>query len=154
MKFKFRMQPLLNVRMTQESLKLEEMGAAMDELRERQNALEIINQNICKKTASLKSSISSLKVSELANYSLYISHLNDIREKQKINIKRQDEIVDKIRVELIDAIKERKIFEKLKQNKFHEYSMQLTKNEQKINDDLVSYKQHRLKPFIQFRESL
>jgi len=41
---------------------------------------------------------------------------------------------------MIEAVKEKKIFEKLKENEYERYTYELKKQEEKLNDTIVSYK--------------
>jgi len=59
---------------------------------------------------------------------------------QKETVKKEKENVDKVREELLQAMKDRKILEKLKEKRYDEYLIESKAEEQKVNDQIVSYK--------------
>lgn len=74
---------------------------------------------------------------------MYNNYINDLSRK----IKSQEQIVNKTRKdaeeakeEMITAVKEKKIFEKLKEQEYEEYLYQLKRDEEKQTDAIVSYK--------------
>lgn len=71
---------------------------------------------------------------------MYISSLAKKVEDQNKNIKEANDVVDKYREELIKIVKERKMLEKLREKKLNEYLIEMSKDEQKRMDEIVSYK--------------
>ena len=79
----------------------------------------------------------------IGNLAMYNNYINDLSRK----IKLQERIVNKTRKdaeeakeEMITAVKEKKIFEKLKEQEYEEYLYQLKRDEEKQTDAIVSYK--------------
>ena len=61
-------------------------------------------------------------------------------EEQKIVIKKAEKKVEEEREKLNEAIKERKTFEKMKEKAFENFLEELKKEEDKVNDELVSFR--------------
>jgi flagellar FliJ protein len=73
------------------------------------------------------------------DFAVYISYVEQVREnekKQKIVIHQAKEQVESKRKELIEAVKQRKIMEKLKQQHAEEYNHNLRDLEQKASDEM------------------
>lgn len=138
--FKFRLQSVLNIKKANEKIKLEEMGLAMKKLQEQIQILNEIYSHISDKTKEFYSSENrSLKAYDFTSYSKYFKHLNEKLIEQKKNVKFHEDNVDKVRRELNDAVKERKVYDKHKQNKQDEFNFQSNSDEQKKNNDIASY---------------
>ena len=71
---------------------------------------------------------------------MYINTINKKIERQKSIILKTKEELNKAKDEMLNAVKEKKIFEKLKENKYEEFISEQEKEEEKIVDNLVSYK--------------
>ena len=59
------------------------------------------------------------------------------------NINKAKEIVEEKRLALLEAMKERKVLETLKEKEKENYFKEELKNEQKIIDEIVSYKYNK-----------
>jgi len=73
------------------------------------------------------------------DFAVYISYVEQVREnekKQKIVIHQVKEQVESKRKELLEAVKKRKIMEKLKQQHTEEYNNNLRNLEQKASDEM------------------
>ena len=64
-------------------------------------------------------------------------------EEQMQNINKAKEIVEEKRLALLEAMKERKVLETLKEKEKENYFKEELKNEQKIIDEIVSYKYNK-----------
>jgi len=69
----------------------------------------------------------------------FLDYLQAEKEKQEVNVKRQQEIVDKIREKLVEIMKERKVLENLREKDYQEYLKEEEKKERLQVDELVSY---------------
>jgi len=142
-KFKYRLQPLLNIKIQKEDLiqiklanelkKLETETAKLNFLIEKNNAL--INDY-------KKSLAKGLHVSKIQEYNVYFSIMDRKIEEQRLYINIIRKNVDKIRDELIKISQERKMLEKLKAKKLEELRISMLRDEQKLIDELVSYKEN------------
>ncbi len=138
--FVFKMQTLLNVKKQFEDNLKNELGKAIQKLeyekaallryeKEMEDIIEEQNREV----------FSSIPVKKLREYSAYISMMKEKIETQKENVKFQQQNVDNYREQLIKAMQEKEILEKLKEKKYEQFLKQQLKNEQKINDEIVSY---------------
>jgi flagellar FliJ protein len=140
-KFKFRLQPLLNIKIQLEDSAKNELGKAVHRLEEEKEKARLLVLNREKYISEFQQKTSSfIRIDELKGYSLYISKLAKNIELQNKNVKEASDNVDKYREDLIKIVKERKILEKLKEKKYNEYLSELGKDEQRRIDEIVSYK--------------
>jgi len=140
-KFKFRLQPLLNIKIQLEDSAKNELGKAVQKLEEEKEKGRSLLRHREKYINGLREKSSSVaRIEELRSYTMYISSLAKKVEDQNKNIKEASDIVDRYREELIKIVKERKILEKLREKKLNEYLIEMSKDEQKRMDEIVSYK--------------
>ena len=140
-KFFFKLQPLLNVKQQMEDNLKNELGKALRQLEKEKAVLAGIKEEKRRHILEFNEKAGKgISVKTLRDYNVYISHLNDKILLQKEKVKIASDNVDKIREELLKIIKEREILEKLKEKKFAEFLEEQLKEEQKINDEIVSYK--------------
>ncbi|MCX7746998.1 MAG: flagellar export protein FliJ [Clostridia bacterium] len=139
-KFKFKLQPLLNVKIQIEDSLKNEFGKAMLKLEQEKERLSLLEYERKELIGTFNErSAQGVMVKELREYTAYISHMKEKMDLQKENINAAQRNVDKCREELIKASREREIIEKLKEKKYQEYLKEILKEEQKTNDEVVSY---------------
>lgn len=140
--FKFRLQTLLKLKEQFEKNAKNELGIAIMKLEEEKDKLRIIEDNIVVTTNDFRKAcqgaIQPEKIKELKSF---LEYLQTARERQEVNVKRQQENVDKIREKLVEIMRERKVLENLKEKEFQEYLKEEEKKEQQRVDELVSYKE-------------
>lgn len=136
--FKFRLEKILRLREYKEKFCLEEVGKCVSQL---QDALEKKEELEERKTklenefmAILKGVISAEKVSLYKNYLLYQDELLKIQE-QMIEVKKNN--LEEARQKLVQAMKERKILEKLREKQDYRYQQEQEKKEQIFQDELA-----------------
>lgn len=140
-KFNFRLQSYLNLKEKLEEQKKMEYGKALAILEEELK----IKTELIKKSESivndLKTSISH-KVDSVTykNYLYYIEFLKEKLLQQETAILKANELVEEKRRDLREAVKDRKILDKLKEKELETYNKELLLKEQKMTDELVSYK--------------
>ncbi len=139
-KFIFRLEAVLNVKRQQEENIKNELGKAMQRLEAEKQKLARLERSKEEIIAEFNLKTKSTTVHKLIEFNAYLSLLksNISRQKERVNKAVLD--VDKIREELVKAVQERKILEKLKEKKHDEYLIEQKKLEQKTNDEIVSYK--------------
>lgn len=140
MKFNFRMERVLNYKETIENHKKNQYGTAQQNLNNEEKKLDDINQY--KENLKNEKNLSSIKTNA-GNLAMYNNYINDIT----IEIKSQEKIVVEIKEkveeakeEMVHAVREKKIFEKLKENEYEKYLYEIQKQEEKEVDTIVSYK--------------
>jgi len=138
-KFNFKLERILNYKQMVENSKKNKFGLVQRKLYEEESILN--NFNEYKKTIlKEKNSSTELKAGYLALYNTYINDLNNKIKKQQQKVIETEVELEKAKAEMIDAVKEKKIFEKLKENEYERFTYDLKKQEEKLNDTIVSYK--------------
>lgn len=139
-KFIFRLEAVLNVKRQQEENIKNELGKAIQRLETEKQKLARLERSKEEIIAEFNQKTKKTTVHKLIEFNAYLSLLksNISRQKERVNKAVLD--VDKIREELMKAVQERKILEKLKEKKHDEYLIEQKKFEQKTNDEIVSYK--------------
>lgn len=141
-KFQFNLQPLFNIKVQMEEMAKNKLSKALKELANQEMLLsKYLNDKascIDELSSKFKDGLPSFI---LKSYSLYIAQLNDKITRQKEIIKLAKKNVDTVREELLKATQEREMIEKLKEKKYAAYLHEINKQEQKLTDELISYKE-------------
>ncbi|MCL1924806.1 MAG: flagellar export protein FliJ [Defluviitaleaceae bacterium] len=148
-KFKFELQPILGFKEQVENQKELEFAKTLNIVAKEREKLEGL---FAEKDSSLKKfkgevcpvGGSKLLPTEFIRLNNYIEHLKKCIERQKDVLMKAELILEQKRLALIEASKERKTLDKLKENKFEEHLFEEKQSEQKIIDEVVSYK-HSIK---------
>ena len=139
-KFLFKMDSLLRLRDSIEEQKKNEFGRAVAELerhREKLNELMLEKERVVGEFhEALKNRIDSKKSDR---YNKYIRLLDKRIDDQHVVVEKCEIIEEECRLELIEATKEKKKLEKLREKQFQLYLIEEKREEQKITDELVSY---------------
>lgn len=139
-KFVFKLQAVLNLKKQIESNLKNELGKAVQELERQKKKLKDIELKRAAYYQEINAKSSSgVSVGKLKEFSSYISLLNEKIEYQKNNVKCAQKSVDKYREQLIVAVQERKMMEKLREKKFEEFMKEQQRDEQKIIDEIASF---------------
>lgn len=140
-KFVFKLQNLLRIKEKLETQRKMEFGQAISYREQQQEIKEQLIDQKQQKIENFKDSIyEKINPSEIAMYNDYIQLI-------KTNISKQDDIliearkqVELRRQSLETAVKEHKIYGKLRENRHTEHKFLEQRNEQKETDGLISYK--------------
>ena len=141
-KFSFRLQSLLNVITQQEDNLKNELGKAVQKLEVETRRLSELENASAGYIAEFNEKAKKTTVHKLIEFNEYLSHLTTKIRQQKENVNHAALNVDKVREELVKAVKERKILDKFKEKRLEEFNLEQKKLEQKTNDEIVSYKQN------------
>lgn len=140
-KFIFKMESILSVKTKLEDQAKAEYGIETMRLREEEHKLMLLENRKSGFEQQLFEAVSDRMVI------LSIKRLEDSVENLKYNIKlqiivirKQEERVAQARAKLDNAMKERKIYEKLKEKAFEEFKAEVNAQEQKEIDQLVSFR--------------
>lgn len=139
-KFTFRLEAVLNVKRQREENIKNELGKAMQKLETEKRKLARLENSMEEIISEFNLKTKKTTVHKLIEFNEYLSLLKSNIRQQKETVNKAVLYVDKIREELVKAVKERKILEKLKEKKHEEYLTEQKKLEQKTNDEIVSYK--------------
>ena len=140
-KFNFRLQSYLSLKSKIEDQKRNEFGKAVAALElEKQRLIQLERErDLCIEEFRVKVE-KYVDMRNLNQFNLFLERQKDLIKKQHAAIARAEAYVRQKRMELVEAMKDRKILDKLRENEFEEYLDEEKKNEQKVLDDLVSYK--------------
>ena len=139
--FRFRLQPVLNLREQLEKSAMNDYGGAVEKYQMEKAVLDNLHHQFkCLKEQYNSRCKEGLPVYKVRTYALYNQALNEKAEIQEDNVNKESQNVDKRREELIHAMKEKKIIEKLKNNRMIEHKKLQQSREQKDLDEVVSYK--------------
>lgn len=139
-KFNFRLQKVLEVRKLKEDQRARELAALKQELIKAQSLLELLRQENIRITAYLQSHHlvvgSKLDMGQLHNCCNYMDGLKSKMASQVKEIKDCVAKVERKRIELIEASKEKKVMEKLKDQKYEEFLKDVEIWERNILDEV------------------
>lgn len=138
--FNFKLEKVLNYKEIVENQKKSRFAQVKQRLIKEEALLNDFynhkNELIKEKNISSK----EIKVGELAMYNSYIDMINRKINQQQNIINRTKKELKKAKAEMIDSVKEKKVFEKLKENEYEKFMNEEKRNEEKIVDNLISYK--------------
>lgn len=140
-KFIYRFDSILSTKEKIEEDRKNKLGISMQKLVAEQNQLSKL---CCKKDdliGDLQEKMQqTIQIKELRNISYNLNIMQDIIEKQ-VEVVEQSEIeTEERRKDLIEASKQRKVFEKLKEKDYEEYKYDELKKEYISTDEIVSFK--------------
>ncbi len=140
-KFIYRLQTVLNIKKQLEKEAKNQLAIQMRTLNNEQQKLSDITskQNSCLNSIAKESS-GNIQVDTLRQYNAYLSSLKIQSSKQENNVNKASENVDIYREKLMIAAKEKKTLELLKDKKHQVFSYNEMKKEEKITDEVVSFK--------------
>lgn len=145
--FKFKYSSILTLMENKEESVKNKLGHAYSILNQEKNKLDELLLTDKKYSETLKTEASSgCRLIFLRNIEGYRKELNRRVVFQSGLIEKKEQEIVSIKNELHEAMKERKIMEKLKEKKLDEYNVALKKLEESTIDQIVTYKyslQHR-----------
>ncbi len=137
--YKFKLQRVLDYKETLEGLKKSEYGTAIQKLNEEK---EILSNYISKKSEIIKQFNTiddKINIGSFRTYNNYISEITNRIKKQEENVMYAEREAIKIQEELLEAMKEKKSFEKLKEKDYKEFILEEKREEEKIMDQIVTF---------------
>ncbi len=143
-KFIFGMQGLLNIKAKLEEQSQVEYGKALSSLEEEKEKLnDLYNKKEVNLESFRQSIVTGVKPSYLKSINDFIAVLDKKIETQIENIEKAEVFVEEKRQNLLSCMKDRKALEALKDKAKEEFFKEELKNEQKIIDEIVSYKYNK-----------
>lgn len=140
-KFIFKMQGILNIKQKLEEQEKINYGIARMRLNEEEDKLNLLVQKKEDLIAHKRDNMSGIVNPKELNLTENAIHGNDLAIEDQVRaVKRAEKALDLQRVKLENAIKERKTFEKLKENALEEFLFEEEKKEQQEINELVSYR--------------
>lgn len=139
-KFKYRMQNILDVKRKLEDAAKLEFGQASAKVREEERKLENLNdRKSAYEAEGRKLRKEKLNVMDLRSNTEAISALKEMIVVQEAEVQKSKEFLEFKRVQLQNAMQERKTQDKLYENAFQEFMQEENARESKEVDELVSY---------------
>ena len=118
-----------------------EYGKAMSELTLARQEEDRINAERSSVTGRFRSSVSNqINPGETNRYNDYLRWLKKSAERQKDLVAKAEEEAARRMASLVEAMRERKALEILKDKRYAEYANEEKLAEQKITDEIVSYR--------------
>lgn len=140
--YKFKLQNILKLRENVEKDKKNEFGAATQRLNKEKLKLEQLNAEMYNMCEEIETAVSiGISVKELRLQQQFIDYYKYSISNQAVRTKMAEEHLDNCRHTLIEAVQDKKIMEKLKEIDYGKYIYTEQKSEEKLVDDLVSFKQ-------------
>lgn len=142
--FVYRMQNILDVKYKLEEQKKQEYAQVQGRLNEAEAYLRDLEQRLEQDVQNLREATSgTLKLLEIESCKNAITFRRDqiVRQKRVVASLRGE--VERARIRLNEAMQDRKMHEKLKENQFEEFKQEMNRQESKEIDQLVSYTYNR-----------
>lgn len=140
-KFTFRFDTILTTKEKIEDDRKNKLGISMQKLASEQNQLEKLSHKKNNLINNLEESLQkTVEVSELRNLSYNLDMIQDIIDKQTQVVEQLELETENRRKDLIEASKQKKVFEKLKEKDYEEYKYNQLKKEYALTDQIVCYK--------------
>lgn len=140
-RFRFPMQNILNMKEKLEEQAKNEYGQANARLLAEEKKLEHLNNRLEDARLQLKNVLREvLSMTEIHKRENAVVILKGYVKQQQLVVKRCEKEVEIAREKLTEAMKERKIFEKLREKAFDEFMKEEGRREQKEVDELMSYR--------------
>lgn len=139
--YKFKLQKLLEYRISMEEKKKNELSLAIKRLEEEKDTLfELLKKQKDMSSTFQEKTSQGIEVNELKLLANYIDYYKRCIKEQEIIIKMAEDYLSNCRDEVIKAAQEKKMMEKLKEMDYNKYLYNEQKKEEKLVDDLVSFK--------------
>ncbi len=138
--FRFRLESVLNYRRTIEENLLKELSELRRQLSLEEDRLKMMifeKDRHINDLGSLQKGGVTLQIEDIKLYLLYLNGLEIKIKNQGDIIKKCRERVDKKLVEVIDAMKNRKILEVIKERGYREYTREINLKEQRLLDEIA-----------------
>lgn len=140
-RFQFPLQNILNMKEKLEEQAKNEYGQANARLMSEQDKLHQLEMRLEEAKQKLKNVLQeTLSVLEIRKREDAVEIIKTYVMQQLLVVKRCEKEVEIAREKLSEAMKERKIFEKLREKAFEEFIKEEGRKEQKEVDELMSYK--------------
>lgn len=139
-KFVYRMQNILNIKAKLEEQAKLDYGMARARLTEEEEKLQLLWDRRADYEEAARGALKEeLRIQEIRENKEAILRMDEFIELQKIEIQKAEQQLEKERIKLQDAMQERKIHEKLRENAFAAFMEEEKASEIREIDELTSY---------------
>ena len=141
-KFKFKLQPLVKYKETIERMQKEELRRAQEALKELQWEEQRLLQAYADNERSLEEALEKNEnvAQALSEHDAYFRYLRDAIKVVREKIVKAEQVVINCQEKLIVTMKELKTYDKLREEQYQEYLMEVKAETEKEMDDIVSFK--------------
>ncbi len=139
-KFNFRLEKVLEYREKIEDINKAEFGKAKKKLDDEMNVFEEILLHKDNVIFNRENILSNATINDLKNYNQYLIRVKEKLASQKEVVEKAQDRVEKARKILLNSTIEKKTLENLKDRDFNNYLYYMKKEDEKITDQIVSYK--------------
>ncbi len=138
--FSFEFEKILSYKETMEDMKKNEYGMLKYKLNKAEDKLDYFYEYKNWLSGEKNNLVNKTNIGQLKLFNDYLNNINDNIYKQKEIIETIQNEVMEAKKNLVEATKEKKIYEKLKENKYNEFLYEQKKSEEKLVDNIVSHK--------------
>lgn len=140
-KFKFSLQNVLKIKIQVEEMHKNNLSKATQQYLHQKSIISDIEEQILKTAIAIEDREKEhINVWQMKMYFDYINRLRGLKEQETEKLKMYEDEMDKCRSKLIEAVKERKMFESLREKEFAFFKHEQEKKQEQIIDGLVSFK--------------
>ncbi|HPU45385.1 MAG: flagellar export protein FliJ [Clostridiaceae bacterium] len=140
--FRFRLQKLLDLKQQLEDKIKNELGLAIKAHEQEKEKLALIDAGISRLTEDFRKACSgTINPDRIKEIKAWLEVQKEARKQQLEAVKISRENVDKIRARLVAAMQEKKVLANLREKEFEKFRKQEERNERKLTDELVSYRE-------------
>lgn len=139
--FKFSLQSVLSLRNNTEEMKKRELGLLnleKEKLNKEEQALELYQQQLLDEMQ--RHATQSIDLEALKHYNTYYPIVKKKRDELIKEIAKLNSRIEEKKVELSEAVKDRKILENLRAIQVEEYNQEQRRQESQLIDEIVTYK--------------
>ncbi|MBT4484196.1 MAG: flagellar export protein FliJ [Candidatus Latescibacteria bacterium] len=138
-RFRFRFASVLRYREILEDERKRDFGIALDHLSHEEDKLEKIGGDISLHEKKMeKSRLGKVSIHDLQNKFIYARHLDGEKDAQEKQIVKSKGVLESKREELVESMKKKKIFERLKERDIDKYNEETKREEMTQNDEFAS----------------
>ena len=139
-RFVFRLQSVLNLKTRLEELQRNSFAAARRRVDEEEEKLNMLYGRLSFYEEKGRGMLTdALHVRDIIEKEHAISIFKEFIEDQKIEVKKAEELLEVERLKLVEAIKDRKTYERLREKAYDEYVEEEKREEGIVNDEHNSY---------------
>lgn len=139
-KFKFSLEPLLNVKKGLEKTQKAQIQKIQQQIHIRENEAAAIESEISGLHQSLENELKGkVNIEDLIQYDRYMLKLTDNLKEKRNEIAKLTEEKEECQKALIEITKEIKILEKLREKQYSQYLYELEREQEKETSDFVSF---------------
>jgi len=140
-KFKFRLQAVLNLKEKVEELRKNEFGKAQAMLEAEKQKKAMLVKDMDDAVHGFKQSITKgIDPLNIKRYNYFIENTKNKILKQEKEIEKARQLAEEKQAQLVEAMRDKKTLDILKENDFEEHIIEEKQSEQKIIDEIVSYR--------------